>query len=257
MSEEAKDVNNVHSIQQELESGCLGTGATTQAAPDADAADTPAEGAAAETAPRTAAGDEISQNPANADISSDPAAVIAALTTERDQLRDQQLRLRADFDNFRKRMLREAELLRMTAARETIRSLLPVRDNLERALTHDPADGAAFARGIQLILRQFDEALAAQGLELIEAEGQDFDPNVHEALTYAPSETVPAGQIAAVYERGYRLGGVLLRPAKVVVSSGPPPGRDPAESGDTPPVAGTSEPETAAQNETEPSQIET
>jgi len=154
----------------------------------------------------------------------DPETVIAALTAERDLLKDQLLRLRADFDNFRKRVLRETEALRATAARETIRNLLPVRDNLERALAHDPADGAAFAEGVRMILRQFDDTLAAQGLESIETDGQEFDPNVHEALTYAPSDTVPAGRIATVYERGYRIGGVLLRPAKVVVSSGPPGG---------------------------------
>ena len=231
-------------------------GETMPSAAEADA-ENPVEEAAAATAPAAAGENETAGDTENGEMPPDPQTLIAALMAERDLLKDQLLRLRADFDNFRKRVLRETEQLRMTAARETIRSLLPVRDNLERALTHDPADGAAFANGLLMILRQFDEALTAQGLEPIEAEGQDFDPNVHEALTYAPSETVPAGQIAAVYERGYRLGGVLLRPARVVVSSGPLAGGNPTGSGDSPDAAGTAKPETAAHIEIEPSQIET
>jgi len=255
MSEEYKRVNNFESDNPDNDHARAASPETAEMTVGGDA-DVPAECSATEPTVSTDAVDEKSKDTGNAEIPPDPETRIAALTAERDLLRDQLLRLRADFDNFRKRVLRETETMRSTAARETIRSLLPVRDNLERALTHDPADGAAFAEGVRMILRQFDEALAAQGLEAIEAEGQDFDPNVHEALTYAPSETVPAGRVATVYERGYRIGGVLLRPARVVVSSGPP-GGDSRTSGDGAPTEKRPEPEATAQTETEPSKIET
>lgn len=215
--------NFVNSVELNSAEELNGADATGPGAAPVEA-EQPSSGAPNSSDTPEAAGCGISDEAPYASPAADLENLVSALTAERDLLKDQMLRLRADFDNFRKRMNRELEKWRATAAQETIRSLLPVRDNLERALSHDPSDGKAFAEGIRMILQQFDDTLAAQGLEAIDAEGQDFDPNVHEALTYAPSPTVPSGKVAMVYERGYRLGDTLLRPAKVVVSSGPPDG---------------------------------
>jgi molecular chaperone GrpE len=147
---------------------------------------------------------------------------VAALTAERDALQDQLLRSRAEFDNYRKRMARQTEQIRKTAAEDLIRGLLPVVDNLERALSHaeNPEDG--LAQGVLMISQQFCEVLKAQGLTPIPALGEPFDPQVHEAMSHLPSEECPAGSVLAEYERGYRIGDYIVRPSKVVVSSGPP-----------------------------------
>ena len=154
---------------------------------------------------------------------------------ECEQLQDQLLRVRADFDNYRKRMLREVSQIRQTASATLIRGLLPALDNLERALAHaDAEDG--FVEGVGMVYRQFQEVLAAEGLEPIPALHESFDPNVHDALATMPSDTVEKGRIVEEYERGYRLRDTILRPSRVIVSSGP------AENTDNGPV-----PETEAQ----------
>lgn len=142
---------------------------------------------------------------------------------ERDEARDQLLRFRAEFDNYRKRMLRENEQIRKTAARNLIEDLLPALDNLERALGHaaDPANDPVL-QGVDMVVKSLHEKLAGHGLERIVAMGQPFDPNVHEALAHQPSDEYPADTVVAEYDRGYKLGEVVLRPAKVSVSSGPP-----------------------------------
>jgi len=149
-------------------------------------------------------------------------AAIEALEQERDDLKDQLLRARAEFDNYRKRMLREGEQQRKTAAQGLMRGLLPIVDNLERALGHveDKSDG--FTQGIEMIAKQFAEVLSGQGLELIPSIGEAFDPNIHEALTHQPSEQYPADTVMEEFQKGYRLGEFVLRPSQVVVSSGPP-----------------------------------
>lgn len=146
----------------------------------------------------------------------------ARLAAENAELRDQLLRARAEFDNYRKRMARDAERTRKLAAERLLRELLPVLDNLEMALLHaaDPEDG--LAQGVGMVLKQLSAALSAEGLQPIEALAAPFDPNVHEALTQEPSEETPAGHVLREFQRGYTLGDFVLRPAKVVVSAGPP-----------------------------------
>ena len=146
---------------------------------------------------------------------------VAALILERDQLKDQLLRLRADFDNYRKRTARETERTRKMAAEDLIRDLLPVLDNLDRALAHasDPSEG--LAQGVEMVFKQLSDVLAARGVEAIPAVGEPFDPNVHEALSQQPSPDLPAHTVMTEWQRGYRIGDNVLRPAKVVVSGGP------------------------------------
>lgn len=148
----------------------------------------------------------------------DPMAVLAA---ERDALRDQLLRARAEFDNYRKRVSRDMEQLRKTAAEALIRDMLPVVDNLERALAHAEDKNNPLVQGVEMVTKQFADLLSGRGLEPVAAMGIPFDPNVHEALAYQPSEEHPENTVMLEYERGYKLGDQVLRPAKVVVSSGP------------------------------------
>ena len=152
--------------------------------------------------------------------SEEMAAQLAERQAECGQLKDQLLRARAEFDNYRKRTLREMEQVRQTASINLIRVLLPILDNLERALAHaSETDG--LTEGIRLVHKQFMDALAAEGLEPIPARGGVFDPTIHEALATVPSEGIEPGVIAEEYQRGYTLRGMVLRPSKVIVSSGP------------------------------------
>jgi molecular chaperone GrpE len=151
-----------------------------------------------------------------------PEVDVAALTSERDALKDQLLRTRADFDNFRKRIARDDARLRKTAAEGVVRDLLPVLDNLERALEHANDDSGGLASGVEMVRKQFSEVLARHGLSAIPSDGHTFDPNVHEAVACVPSEETPPNHVIQEFQRGYRLGDRVLRPAKVVVSAGPP-----------------------------------
>lgn len=136
-------------------------------------------------------------------------------------LKDQILRARAEFDNYRKRTAREVERIRKTAAESLIHELLGVVDNLELALKHGDSDRNALAEGVGLVHKQILDVLERNGLEKIEAVGKHFDPNVHEAVAQSASDQVEADHIIEEFQRGYRLGGQILRPSKVLVSRGP------------------------------------
>ncbi|MGH3073373.1 MAG: nucleotide exchange factor GrpE [Gaiellales bacterium] len=132
-------------------------------------------------------------------------------------------RLAADFDNYRKRVARESEVQASRATESLVSELLPVLDNLERALdASEHHEEAKVAEGVQFVKQQLAGLLARRGLEEIACEpGDEFDPHVHEALSTQPSDQ-PEGAVAAVWQRGYRLGDRVVRAARVVVSSGPP-----------------------------------
>jgi molecular chaperone GrpE len=134
------------------------------------------------------------------------------------------LRLQADFDNFRKRTLREKNDLYTRANEDLMQELLPVVDHMELALAAAREHQApqALLDGFGLVLEQLLSALKKFNLSVINAEEGDFDPNLHEAISHLSSPTVKEGGIMAQVRRGYRLGEQLLRPAQVVVSSGSP-----------------------------------
>jgi len=140
-------------------------------------------------------------------------------------LKDQILRLRAEFDNFRRRSLKEQDRIRATASEDLVREILPVADNLERAMQNAP-DGDPLAQGVDMVLRMFRDVLQSRGVEAVPGAGAPFDPEYHEALAQQPSDEVPEGHVVIEYERGYRMNGYPLRHAKVVVSSGPPAPED-------------------------------
>lgn len=145
---------------------------------------------------------------------------LEALETEAEELKDQLLRGRAEFENFRKRTAREVERIRKTATESVIHDLLPVLDNLELALEHAEEAGGPIADGVKMVLTQLIEVLERNGLEPIEALGRPFDPKIHEAVSQIKSAEVPKDNVAQEFLRGYTLGGQILRPSKVVVSLG-------------------------------------
>lgn len=139
-------------------------------------------------------------------------------------LKDRLLRLQADFDNFRKRIEREKKDWIAFATEKLVQDLLPVLDHFELGLADSAKNGAppAITEGFQLVCNQLHAALEKAGVQVIDAAaGTAFDPNLHEAITHLPSDTVPEDQISVQTRRGYKLGDKLLRAAQVVVSSGP------------------------------------
>ena len=144
---------------------------------------------------------------------------IAALEAERDEYLNDLRRLAAEFDNFRKRAARDQESLVARAHERLVKELLPVLDNLERALEAASAhEEAQLEEGVALVARELRDALAKEGLVEIPTEGM-FDPHVHEALLAQPSEA-EEGTVIQVLQKGYRLGDRVLRPARVVTSQG-------------------------------------
>jgi molecular chaperone GrpE len=142
-----------------------------------------------------------------------------AMRQERDDLQDRLLRTAAEFDNYRKRTERERRELTDAVSADLIRDLLPVADDLERALAaaSDSPD-PSLRSGVELTHRQFLEVLRRRGAEPFESLGQPFDPAWHEALASEPAGDRPDGQITEVIRTGYRLGSRLLRPALVKVA---------------------------------------
>ena len=146
-------------------------------------------------------------------------AEAAALRQERDDLQDRLLRAAAEFDNFRKRTERERRELSDAVAADLIRDLLPVADDLERALAASAATAdPALRSGVELIHRQLLDALRRRGAEPLETVGEDFDPLWHEAVASEPAGDRPDGEIVAEIRKGYRIGSRLIRPAMVKVA---------------------------------------
>ncbi len=146
---------------------------------------------------------------------------LALLERERDELVDDLKRVAADFDNYRKRALRDQEALVARAHERLVKELLPVLDDLERALeAAEEHEEAKLEDGVKLVHRELQNTLSKEGLVEIATDGE-FDPHVHEALLTQPSDT-DDGAILQVIQKGYRLGDRVLRPARVVVSQGPP-----------------------------------
>jgi molecular chaperone GrpE len=146
------------------------------------------------------------------DTAADPAAEIA-------RLRDAWLRSAADFDNFRKRTRREIEEARRSEREDVVRTLLPVFDNLERALqSASRSSDKAMAEGLSMVQRQFVDALGRVGIARVATVGLVFDPSVHEAIQQVETSDHSAGTVIAEVQPGYTLGERLLRAAMVVVA---------------------------------------
>ena len=141
---------------------------------------------------------------------------------ERDQLRDLLLRNTAELDNFRKRVERERSEFAQHATEDLLLALLPLVDDLERALATpaETPDGQAYRDGVVLIHRKMHDLLRQRSVTPIDAVGEPFDPNLHEAVAHAPSHDHPDGAVMGELRRGYRLGNRLLRATMVMVAKG-------------------------------------
>ena len=150
----------------------------------------------------------------------DPMAVLQA---DLARFRDLALRSQADFENYKKRSAREKEEAIKYANSSLLERLVSIIDNFELGLAAAKEQGeqSPIYSGMVLVQKQLNDLLSENGLQPIEAEGRRFDPNVHEAIAHEPSDQVPEGIVLRQTRRGYRLKDRLLRPAKVVVSSGP------------------------------------
>ena len=146
----------------------------------------------------------------------------AGLQADLDRFRDLALRSQADFDNFKKRAAREKEEAIKYANSSLLERLIAIVDNFELGLSAAKSEGeqSPIYSGMNMVLKQLTDFLADNGLQPIDAEGQKFDPNLHEAIAHEASESVPEGVVLRQMRRGYRLKDRLLRPSSVVVSSG-------------------------------------
>ena len=144
------------------------------------------------------------------------------LQRQRDDFYDRLLRKTAEFDNYRKRTERDRQAVTEAAAANIIQELLPLVDDLERALKVEAtSEGAeAYRRGVELIHKQLSEILRKRGVRAIEAVGADFDPHYHQAVSYEPAEGRREGEVIEEFRRGYMLGDRLLRPSMVKVAQG-------------------------------------
>lgn len=160
-------------------------------------------------------------------------AELAELTREIETLRDNYLRARADLENYRRRAAREREETVRSAIASLLREVLPVLDNLDRAIAAAAGtqDHASLIEGVELTRRQFQAFLDARGVTEIKAQGEKFDPLWHEAVGKKPTADHPEGIVVEEVQKGYRLDDLILRPSKVIVAVAPQ-----AERGDDQPA---------------------
>jgi molecular chaperone GrpE len=148
---------------------------------------------------------------------------LADTQRERDEYLDLAKRTKADFENYRRRMAADVQAAAARGKGELIRDVVPVLDDLERAIQAagldpegDSEDG--LAHGVLLVFRSLRDTMARNGIEAVDPKGEKFDPVVHEALSTVPVEGTESGVVVEVLQKGYRLGEQLVRPARVVVS---------------------------------------
>jgi len=148
---------------------------------------------------------------------------MAGLQADLDRFRELALRSQADFENYKKRTAREKEEAIKYANSSLLQQLVAIIDNfgLGLAAAKEQSEESPIYSGMVLVQKQLSDLLAENGMQPIEAEGKQFDPNLHEAIAHEPSDQVPEGIVLRQTRRGYRYKDRLLRPAKVIVSSGP------------------------------------
>ena len=169
-----------------------------------------------------------------------PESDLERVTAERDKKHEQLLRTTADFDNYRKRMRRELDEAKVKGQQDVVRDLLPVFDNLERAVqaSATATDAASVVEGIRMVLKLFEDTAERIGLTRIKTIGERFDPQVHEAIQQKESAEVAPGTILSEVVPGYRFGEKLVRAAMVVVA------RKPADAKKSePPAADSAQPQ--------------
>jgi molecular chaperone GrpE len=180
--------------------------------------------------------EEFNENEAEAvatsnDVPQNTSAELEQLSAELDSLkkklaeaesktgeyRDSWLRAQADFQNYKKRLERDNEMMYLSMKGDIIKKVLPALDDLERALQNRRADDP-WADGIELIARKLQNMLESEGIKRIEAVGAEFDPNFHEAISHEPADGAKSGSVIGVVQNGYMLGERVIRPALVRVA---------------------------------------
>jgi molecular chaperone GrpE len=169
--------------------------------------------------------DGVSPEPSwSGDAPTAPDSRVAELQAELTKYKDAALRATADLDNYRKRVSRERDESIKYANTAFLERLIPILDNFELGLqaARKAPEAAPIVDGLAMVFKQLQDFLANSGVETIDAAGQTFDPNLHEALAQEENHEVPEGKVIRQVRRGYRLRDRLLRPANVVVSKGAP-----------------------------------
>jgi molecular chaperone GrpE len=156
-------------------------------------------------------------------VERDLGDLLADVERERDEYLELARRTKADFENYRRRVAGEAAEAEKRGRAELARALIPVVDNLERALAameprHEDQPASQFAEGVRLVREELASVLKRNGVESFEPAGEPFDPHLHEAMMMKPAESENVGKVIEVLEKGYRLDGQVLRAARVVVS---------------------------------------
>jgi molecular chaperone GrpE len=175
----------------------------------------PAEPAGDQDAGNEAEIEEATERSEGVEEDEDP---LAAAQRERDEYLAMAQRAQADFENYRKRAAKEAAAAGERAKGGLVRELLPVVDNLERALASAEESEQHLAEGVRLVHQELVGVLQRNGVEPFDPAGEQFDPEVHEALSTRSEDGADPGTVLDVVEKGYRLNGTVLRPARVVVS---------------------------------------
>jgi molecular chaperone GrpE len=199
-----------------------------KAEPDAPAAETAAE--AAETAEAEAPAEpKVAEPPTPATPQSTLSAAISSLRREKDETWDRLLRTAAEYENYKKRSKRDLSDAAKRAEDRVVLDCLPVIDNLERALAHAEGEEGGLVDGVRMVYKQFLTTLEKYDIRPFDSVGEPFDPELHEAIQKIASDK-PSGVVCHELQRGYKRTERLVRPAMVVVSSGPADAEDPEPS---------------------------
>ena len=201
-----KDEEKLEEMKREIDEA--------EAADTADVAEEAADDVRAETAEGSREGTEEAENDAD-----DPVKRAEKLEADLAEKDAQMLRLRADFDNFRRRSAKEREELAAVVTQGILTDMLPLLDNFERALSAEGSDLDSFRAGVSMIYKQMTEALAKNGLEVIATEGKKFDPNFHQAVMRVQDPEKEDDTIEQELQKGYMVKGRVIRPSMVQVVS--------------------------------------
>jgi molecular chaperone GrpE len=204
--------------------------------------------------PEAAAAEETPAENATDAVFTEPAEDLKSLVAERDESKEKWLRAEAEMENVRRRARTEIDELRKYQALPVLRDVLAPIDNLRLALTAAETTGNVeeLVKGIQMVLNQFDSVFSSHHAKVIESEGIQFDPNLHEALQQVPSADHEPMTVLQEFQRGYKMHDRVIRPSKVVVSSAPPesaPAAEPAATADSAEPSGDSGVESGTQSE--------
>ncbi len=174
------------------------------------------ENAAAEEAKAQTAAEETAEDTAAAQKEE---SAEEKLQKQLDELNDRYMRMAAEYDNYRKRVAKERDMIRSEATGKALSAILPIYDNLERALAQETTD-TEYKKGVEMTARQFESALDSLGVEIISAEpGTEFDPTVHNAVMHMEDESLGENCIAECFQKGFRHGDKVIRTAMVKVAN--------------------------------------